>query len=60
MEYLSLKQTAEKWGITVMFFASLNWQKLQKTPDNLRTAVTRHSKDELVLQSAFSDPKLLA
>ena len=24
-------------------------------PDNLRTAVTRHSKDELVLQSAFSD-----
>ncbi len=24
-------------------------------PDNLRTAVTRHSKDELVLQAAFSD-----
>lgn len=24
-------------------------------PDNLRTAVTRHTKDELVLQSAFSD-----
>ena len=24
-------------------------------PDNLKTAVTRHSKDELVLQSAFSD-----
>ena len=24
-------------------------------PDNLRTAVTRHSKDKLVLQSAFSD-----
>ncbi|MEI3338567.1 MAG: hypothetical protein V8R80_00270 [Eubacterium sp.] len=22
-------------------------------PDNLKTAVTRHSKDELVLQSAF-------
>ena len=24
-------------------------------PDNLKTAVTKHSKDELVLQSAFSD-----
>lgn len=24
-------------------------------PDNLRTAVTKHSRDELVLQSAFSD-----
>lgn len=24
-------------------------------PDNLRTAVTKHTKDELVLQSAFSD-----
>ena len=24
-------------------------------PDNLKTAVTRHSKDELVLQAAFSD-----
>ena len=24
-------------------------------PDNLKTAVTMHSKDELVLQSAFSD-----
>ena len=24
-------------------------------PDNLKTAVTRHSKDELILQSAFSD-----
>lgn len=27
-------------------------------PDNLRTAVTRHSKDELVLQSAFQIWKL--
>jgi transposase len=24
-------------------------------PDNLRTAITKHTKDELVLQSAFSD-----
>lgn len=24
-------------------------------PDNLRTAVTKHNKDELILQSAFSD-----
>ena len=30
-------------------------QFLNIVPDNLRTAVTRHSKDELVLQSAFSD-----
>ena len=24
-------------------------------PDNLKTAVTKHTKDELILQSAFSD-----
>ena len=24
-------------------------------PDNLRTAVTRHTKDELILQSTFAD-----
>lgn len=28
-------------------------------PDNLRTAVTKHSRDELVLQSAFSDLETL-
>ena len=27
-------------------------------PDNLRTAVTKHTKDELILQSTFADLKI--